>query len=343
MRALFVANPTAQSGRAAARIEETQAALKREGIDSTFLATAPEGKTVTQVRERVDAENWEAVICMGGDGTFNEVAKGILAAAKPVPMGLLPSGTANDQGKSLGISADPSALAENIAILRGGHITHLDVGELIRLEDNEAAERDLFFDSAGFGLQAEVLARRNRDRDAVAKVPVLRDLYRDQAVYAGAALQEYLASFVEPMKFAARIITDDGEAHEFDQLTDIIVKNTAVYGGAWILDRHAEPDDGRMECAPVLSRRELFSRAISDLKDLPIWEEHLEALGVANFQPFSAHAFTLHLTRPAHPHVAIQIDGEEWSRGNHLEIRVLKGALPVLTPAKWVPPWRASS
>jgi diacylglycerol kinase family enzyme len=357
MRCLLVANPTAQTGRAEARIKKVQETLHKEGVDSEFIATAPEGKTVSMVREAINQEakkngGLDAVICMGGDGTFNEVAKGILSADPTdtkIPMGFLPSGTANDQGKSLGLASDEGALLQNIAIIRAGHLTHLDVGEIVRLDPDspkqagEASHTDLFFDSVGFGLQAEILHRRNQDRDAVQKVPLLREIYRDQAVYAGAAFKEYLASFVEPMKFAARIVTEDGQAHEFDELTDVIVKNTAIYGGAWVLDRHSLPDDGRMECAPILSRRDLFYRAIADLKDLPIWEEHLDALGVGSFRPFAGRSFDLRLSRPQKAELASQIDGDEWERGAHFEIRVLHGALPVFTPAQWKAPWKGKA
>ena len=36
---------------------------------------------------------------------FAEVAKGILASGRPVRLGMLPTGTANDQGKSFGLES----------------------------------------------------------------------------------------------------------------------------------------------------------------------------------------------------------------------------------------------
>ena len=66
---------------------------------------SPRAATIDRVREAIDDDGARVVIYMGGDGTFAEVAKGIFASqhAARVAMGMLPTGTANDQGKSFGL------------------------------------------------------------------------------------------------------------------------------------------------------------------------------------------------------------------------------------------------
>jgi diacylglycerol kinase family enzyme len=336
---ILVGNPTARSGRAEERIERALAAMKDRGWDVRFMPTQPEGRTPDVVRDAIDAGGVARVVYMGGDGTFAETAKGVLAAESLVPMGMLPSGTANDQGKSFGVSSDEGSLEKNLDTVAAGHLTQLDVGRIERLDGDAVTRSDLFFDSAGFGLQAEILRKRNEDKELVEKIPLVRDIYRDQAVYAGALVDKYLKSFVEPPKFRLEV-SADGRSYSYDGLIDVIIKATPVYGGAWILDRQTEPDDGLFELVPIAGRRDWFSKALRDLKDVPIWQEHLDELGIKHTEGFSGTTFELTFLRSGRPNVAAQIDGEEFPRGNRFRVYVDEQRLPLITPAGWTPPWR---
>jgi len=99
--AVLVANPTAQSGRAAPVIERARALLERAGIEHDFLPTEPDGGTVGVVRGAIDERAARVVIAMGGDGTFAEAAKGILASAHApdTTLALLPTGTASGSAR----------------------------------------------------------------------------------------------------------------------------------------------------------------------------------------------------------------------------------------------------
>src|SRR5688572_14004558 len=108
---LLVANPSSQSGRSAARIERARHLLTQRGLPHRFLATAPGGATVGLVQGALADSAIHTVVEMGGDGTFAEVAKGLLASQrKDVRLAILPTGTANDQGKSFGLDADDGAM-----------------------------------------------------------------------------------------------------------------------------------------------------------------------------------------------------------------------------------------
>ena len=197
----------------------------------------------------------------------------------------------------------------------------------------------LMFAAGAAAWQAEVLRARNVDRIAVETVPVLRELYRDQAVYAGALLGVYVRSFIEPTKMVADVVTEGGRAR-FEEIIDLVVQNTAIYGGAWVLARDTAPDDGVMEVVPFVSRRELFSKMLKDLSALPDLEEALEALGVEHSKAFSAAQIDISFLRPGRPEVASQVDGEEWVRGQRFRIAVRPNLLPVRTPQGFIAPWR---
>lgn len=337
---LLVGNPTAQTGRAAARIEAALAAMVARDWKARLLPTEPEGRTVDAVARAIDEGPADIVVYLGGDGTFAEVAKGILRARRKVVMGMLPSGTANNQGGSFGVSSDPDALEQNLDVMEAGHITHLDVGRVEKLDEHgDVVGSNLFFDSVGWGFQADVLEQRNRDREVIGHIPLLRDLYRDQAVYAGAALNRYLTSWIEPTVFDAEVETR-GALHRYTRLTDLIINGTPVYAGDWVFDRRAEPDDGRMELIPIKGRRELITKAILDFRRSPIWREHIDAIGAFHSDGYSADAFDIRLTRPGKYEIPCQLDGEEWLSGDTFRVQVLPRLLPLLTPPEFVPPWR---
>lgn len=336
MRVLLVGNPTAQSGKAVERIERTLAAMRARGWQAEGMATEPEGRTVPKVAAA--AAGYDCVVYLGGDGTFAEVAKGLLASGADVPMGMMPSGTANDQGKSFGIRSSPEALEENLDVIGDQYVIGLDVGLVERLVDGRPTDQDLFFDSAGWGFAPDVLQARNRDREIVKQVPLLREIYRDQAVYAGAALQRYLASWVEPTKFTARVIADGVHKH-FDGCTDVIVKNTAIYAGSWVLDPRSAPDDGLMELVPMTGRRDMASKAIRDLAAVPVWQHHLDLLGVTHAEGLSCSELELRFERPGARDIAGQLDGEEWLSGDWFRVTVQKNRLPLVVRRDWRPPW----
>ena len=325
---LLVANPTAQSGKNAARIERVRALLSRGGA-CELLPTEPAGRTTAAVARALDAGDFSHVVAMGGDGTFREVAAGLLESARKesVALGMIPTGTANDQGRSFGLEAGDHALERNVLVLLYGRETRLDAGKL----DTEGASQ-WFFDSAGWGISARVLAERNAEREVVARIPVLRDVYRDHLVYASSLLRVFLDSYAVSDKFDAHVVAD-GRAFELEGLTDLVVKNTRVYGGAWVFDRASAHDDGKFEIVPFRGKRDWTSKAIVDLDGNPITEDMLNAIGVEHSKPIPASRieFRFRLPEGGAPFAA-QLDGEEAKATASARIEVVPRALRLVIP-----------
>jgi len=335
---LLVANATAQSGKNAERIDRALAWMKRASMACELLPTLPDGRTIGAVRTAIDTGACRTVIAMGGDGTFREVAAGLLDSARreDVALAMLPTGTANDQGRSFGLSAstDDAGLEKNLGVIAAGHETRLDAGRIRGLGlGGEAIFETAFFDSAGWGISARVLALRNADRKRVQEIEILRDVYRDQLVYAGAFLRTFLESYVVDDKFTAEIVAD-GVRHELSGLTDLIVKATRVYAGAWVFDRTSRHDDGLFEIVPFRGKRDWTSKAIVDLEGNPITEEILNAVGIEHSKPFRAAHIDIrfHLNEGGPEHAA-QIDGEELTATRRVLIDVVPRALRLVVPA----------
>ena len=330
---LLVGNPTAQSGRNQERIDRALALLEGAGITAELLATLPEGKTIEAVRAALEAGPYRVVIAMGGDGTFREVAAGLYTSERreEVALGMLPTGTANDQGKSFGLQADEGALARNVDVISAAHETRLDVG--IYRAGGASAAPDYFFDSCGWGLSARVLAQRNKDRALVETLGPLKELYRDHAVYAGAFLKKFLESYVIEDRLRV-VATLDGKRVELAGLSDLIVKNTRVYAGAWVFDETSRHDDGIFELVPFVGKNDWVSKAIRDLEFVPLNEDLLEELGLEHSKTLRASTMDLEIFEPeGGAPLATQLDGEEWPASRQVRIEVARQGIRLIIPA----------
>jgi diacylglycerol kinase family enzyme len=331
--AVLVGNPTAHSGKASDWIRHARALLDEAHVPHRFVATEPEGATVDRVREAIDDGGARVIIYMGGDGTFAEVAKGILASrhAAEIAMGMLPTGTANDQGKSFGLDAGPSALERNVAVVAAGTTIGCDVGRLAIERGLREVHRDLFFDSFSLGLGAASLATRNRDRERVGRIPGLGMLYRDQLVYVGAVARRFVESYVVDIKFDLDAVID-GVVQHFENLLDLIIKNTKIFGGEWVFDPNTESDDGRFELVPVTGRRDFGTKLIATLRHSPVNADDLAALGIEHAPPVGGSRFELAVHTEGGQLPAAQIDGEEIPAGDRYIVSVARRALRLIVP-----------
>jgi diacylglycerol kinase family enzyme len=326
---LLVGNPTAQSGKNAERIDRAVQGLASSGVTCDVLATLPGGATIPAVADRLRSAPYRCVVAMGGDGTFREVASGLLDSgrAEEVGLGMLPTGTANDQGRSFGLDAGDAALDANLRVVVSGHETRLDAGKL-----RSAGGPAWFFDSAGWGISARVLRARNEDRAIVDEhAPLLKALYRDHLVYAGALVRVFLESYVVDDTFSAEVEAD-GRRVVLEGLTDLIVKGTRVYGGAWVFDRTSRHDDGLFEVVPFRGKLDWTSKAIVDLDGNPVTEGMLNAIGVEHSRPFRASHLTLRFTWSTGAAPAAQIDGEESPVSDDVTIEVVPRAIRLIVP-----------
>lgn len=107
----------------------------------------------------------DVVLAVGGDGTVNEVVNGLLGPvgeeavdAKTLPaVAVVPTGSANVFARALGFPAEPVAAAQLLCdLLRGDYRRSICLGTW---------EDRWFAVNAGFGIDAEVIARVDRARD----------------------------------------------------------------------------------------------------------------------------------------------------------------------------------
>ncbi len=120
---LFVLNPNAGVRKANKYLAEILSIFNRAGYDvHTYVTAGPgEGREITKER----AGEMDAVVCCGGDGTYNEVMAGLLQSGADATLGYIPAGSTNDFASSLGLPGDVLKAAKIIA---KGKIQRYDVG-----------------------------------------------------------------------------------------------------------------------------------------------------------------------------------------------------------------------
>jgi YegS/Rv2252/BmrU family lipid kinase len=127
-RTLLIVNPRSAGGATGRRWRRAS-----ERLRAAFGSVEVEHTRAPRDAERLAREGVRAgierVVVAGGDGTLSEVVSGLLAAdlARYAEIGLLPSGTAVDFARSLGI---PSGLDRAIACLATGAVRPIDAGRV---------------------------------------------------------------------------------------------------------------------------------------------------------------------------------------------------------------------
>ena len=122
-RQLVVLNPRAGRMQASRRLGELLPLLEGNGVVAELLETGAPGEAREAVQKR--AGEFCRVVCIGGDGTLNEVISGMLDAGKDVPIGYVAAGSTNDFAASHGISRDILKAARDVA---SGVPVPIDVG-----------------------------------------------------------------------------------------------------------------------------------------------------------------------------------------------------------------------
>lgn len=71
------------------------------------------------------SERFDTIVAAGGDGTVHDVAAGLLGT--PVPLGIVPMGTANVFAREVGLSRSPERVAST---LMNGKVGTIPVGQI---------------------------------------------------------------------------------------------------------------------------------------------------------------------------------------------------------------------
>lgn len=120
---LLLVNPVAGRSSIQGHIINVIDTFVKADFDVTVVTTQSEAHLIKTVEDR--CEEFDVVVCTGGDGTLNIVVNTICRSGKKATLGYIPCGTTNDFAKTRGISSVPELAAEQIAY---GSVHSIDVG-----------------------------------------------------------------------------------------------------------------------------------------------------------------------------------------------------------------------
>ena len=109
---LLILNPCSGQKKANKYIIDIISLFSKAGYDCTIHVTQCTGDASQYVAD--NASYYDLIVCIGGDGTLNEVITGILSCGVDVPLGYIPSGSTNDFANSLKLSKNVMQAAQDI-------------------------------------------------------------------------------------------------------------------------------------------------------------------------------------------------------------------------------------
>lgn len=127
-RARIIYNPT--SGREIFKKELANVLTRFEkaGYETSAHATTRDEDDATNAAKLAVERRFDLVVIAGGDGTINEVIRGIAGSDYRPKVGIIPSGTTNDFARALSIPRDIKKAVD--IILTENNVKALDIGKV---------------------------------------------------------------------------------------------------------------------------------------------------------------------------------------------------------------------
>lgn len=215
---LFIYNPNAGMGLLKPQLSDVLDIFVKAGYEVTVYPTQKQRDAMEKTKSYT--EEYDLVVCSGGDGTLDEVVTGMSMRDKKVPIGYIPAGTTNDFAGSLHISKDMLEAA-NMAV--NGVPFACDIG---------AFNNNYFVYIAAFGLFTDV----SYETDQKMK-NILGHL---------AYLLEGTKKIFNVPSYRVKV-THDGESIEGEFMFGMVTNSHSVGGFKGIVGQNVAFDDGLFE------------------------------------------------------------------------------------------------
>jgi YegS/Rv2252/BmrU family lipid kinase len=214
MKVTVILNPRSGRQRAAPLRPEAEKLAHVQHAELTVRMIEGPGDGTRFAHEAV-ANGADRVIAIGGDGTLNAVAAGLVGT--PVPLGIVPMGSGNGYARSLKLPRDP------LVALHTAFTGKAEPMDVCYMNDR------LFLGTAGIGFDARVAWKFDQSTG------------RGMWTYMRIILREILGA--DPM----RVVTKANNAVREDQVLMMVFCNTREFGNGAVISPGSAPDDGLAE------------------------------------------------------------------------------------------------
>ncbi|MDO9300736.1 MAG: diacylglycerol kinase family lipid kinase [Anaerolineales bacterium] len=223
MTAKVILNPYSNRWSSKARWPEAEAALKAAGVDFALDVSEYKGHII-ELAKKAALDGFSPIIAAGGDGTVGEAANGLMQAAGSDkeavgPLGIMPTGSANDIVYSLGL---PTDLNEAAKVIAAGKTKLMDLGKV---------NGKYFVNNSAAGLEPYVTIKHE-------KIKWIRGLVR----YLVAAVQ----GIMDKPEWKGEVKWDGGE---YNGLLSLISIGNGRRTGGFFMTPHADMFDGKLTLA----------------------------------------------------------------------------------------------
>ncbi len=223
MTAKVILNPYSNRWNSQKRWAEAEAALNAAGVKFDLAVSERKGH-LNELAAQAAREKFSPIIVAGGDGSVGDIANGLMQAAESAneaigPLGIMPTGSANDIAFALGL---PTDLNEAARVIANGKTRAMDIGRF---------NNKYFVNNSGAGLEPYVTLKHE-------KIHWIKGIAR----YLVAAVQ----GVMDKPEWTGKIRWDDGEyAGKFSFIS---IGNGRRTGG-FFMTPHADPFDGKLTLA----------------------------------------------------------------------------------------------
>ncbi len=294
-RALVIINPAAGKRVANRHLTGVIEKLTAGGFLPTVLTTTPERNGTELVR--LYGADTDMIVCIGGDGTFHEVAEGILASHLTTPICYLSAGTTNDFAKSIGL---PDSIQRAARLATHGIPRAFDIGTF----------GDQFFTyvaSCGAFTRASYSTPRS-----------LKNTLGHTAY-----LLEAVRTLPETRPIHLRVETEDA-VYEDDFIFAAVCNTTSLGGVVHLKEEDVDPSDGKLELFLVRNPHNVaeLAKTAYDVKTM-------------HFDSPLIHISSIKWAKITTPDTLDwSLDGEHTVTHGSVEIGVRHHALRLMTPKK---------
>jgi diacylglycerol kinase (ATP) len=233
MAAKVILNPYAGRWKALQKRTEIEASLRSSGVEYDLVQTEATNHG-TELAYRAAMDGFSPIISAGGDGSVSEVMNGIVAAAQesqtePVPMGLLPLGSANDLMVNLHLPLD---IREATKVIANGYSRRIDLGEVIAKDISGKETKKRYFDNnSAIGLEPNIT------------------LIQQRITWLHGTIRYLVATLIGVLKNPQWKMHLEWDGGEFSgPATLVTVGNNPLTGGLFYMAPHADPYDGKLSC-----------------------------------------------------------------------------------------------
>jgi diacylglycerol kinase (ATP) len=182
---------------------------------------------LTELARAAAAGGVGLVVAVGGDGTVNEVANGLVEAAG-VDLAVVPRGTGVDFPRTYGI---PRRLEDAVAVALRENVREVDVGRVGFRSWGGSAGVSHFVNIASAGMSGAIAKRTNESSKVLGGK--LSYLWATFAVFARWQNTEVRVAVGDEIR--------GGRMH------DVVVANGRYFGGGMMITPEASPDDGLLD------------------------------------------------------------------------------------------------